>query len=101
MSYVGGNSRRVPPVEVLTVGAAAVFNFVNDDAFGTNTEDDFTLLGLFLTHHTIEQNPIFWQLLAHLKGEDELAAVLQVSVLELEEKKNIFPVGSCLEELKL
>lgn len=49
-----GDCSSLPPVEILTGRSATIFNLIDDDSFGTNPKDDFSLQRLFLTHHTME-----------------------------------------------
>lgn len=67
-SHMRGDGCGLPPVEILTSGPAPIFNLIDDDSFGTNPEDDFSLQRLLLTHCTVEQHAIFRQLLTHLQG---------------------------------
>lgn len=74
-----------------------MFNFIDNDSFGTNSKNEFFFLRLFLTHHTVKHNTIFRQLLAHLKVKIDTSKIsLWYSI-----KSNVSPASCYLEELKL
>lgn len=65
-AHIGGNSFRLPPIKRLACASAAIFHLIDNNAFGTNSEDNFSFHGLFLTCHAVEQNAVFGQLQTHL-----------------------------------
>lgn len=43
LTHIRGDGCRLPPEEILSCEPAAIFDLVDDDAFGTNAEDDLTV----------------------------------------------------------
>lgn len=104
-THAWGNCWSLPPEEILAGRSAAIFNLIQNDSFGTNSEDNFSFVRFFLARHLVKHHTIFGQLLAHLKipnhGRNLKKKSLQDKINIYNKKINQICWLCYLKELKL